>query len=160
MPFFNNEKNKNNAHAYQPKQCSFSGEARGSSEVTTVTKAVPVQEARGVALGGTPPFPPNLQHGPPVFLSMARCHSPQSCLPSALRETPSICCSPSGSIIHPSPSAVSQNAAKGLLSSMSNQPKFVPRPQFDKLSSEAAIWEGFCHSSSFQKQLGSQGSPA
>lgn len=53
-----------------------------------------------------------------------------------------------------------KTTAKGLLSFMSNQPKFVPHPQFDQLSSEAAIWEDFCCSSSFQKQLCSQGSPA
>lgn len=51
-----------------------------------------------------------------------------------------------------------KTTAKGLLSFMSNQPKFVPRPQFDQLSSEAAIWEDFCCSSSFQKHLCLQGS--
>lgn len=116
---------------------------------------LPVQGVREVAFGGTPWFPPVFQHGPPVLPSPCAVSPSTAC--HLLSETPSICSSPSGAIIHPSPSAVSLNAAKGLLRFVSNQPKFVPRPQFDKRSSEAAIWEGFCCSSSFQEQLCLQG---
>lgn len=116
------------------------------------------RKCAGAAFGGI------LQHGPPVLRSSGPPLPepfPSELLPSALRETSSICSPPSGSIGPPPPASVSpKTAAKGLLSFMSNQPKFVPHPRFDQLSSEAAIWEDFCCSSSFEKQLRSQGSPA
>lgn len=104
-----------------------------------------------VAFGGTLTLPPIFQHGPPVL--------PWPCAtsPGAARHLLSER-RPPFVLLPPGPSYIllrvlsPKTLPKGLLSFMSNQPKFVPHPQFDKLSSEAAIWEAFCCSSSFQKQ--------
>lgn len=90
------------------------------------------------SLNATTHFPP----WSPVFPSPCAIFLRAACHLLSERHPPFVF-SPSGSIIHPSPSSVSQYAAKGLLSFMSNQPKFVPHPQFHKFSSEEAIWEGF-----------------